>query len=200
MIRSSYPTIQAAARRCLIRSSPDATTSKASALSPLLEQASRKISVVPSLACIGNSSSSSISSSSASWTPPELALNPLEQRTALHQEQRRNFVWHAGLLEQQQVHDLETTIQEQMTLLANMISQLPLPATASTSGSDRQGSSSSTASTTAAACLERVEQVLQQEQVILRLCQEYQRLTGEDYEALPRPYCDESSTVLQMMA
>lgn len=201
MLRNSYPTIQAAARRCLIRSSPTA---------PVVEQATRRISIVPS--CSSSSVGSSTNSNSHNlawfslWTPPELRLSPQEQRTAAKQyqqqqqqqpsfqalhESRRTFVWHAGQMEAAEVSELERTIEAQMSLLAQLIQQLPQQQQQYQSNTGRSCDDNNTTQS----C---VEQILQQETIILNLCQDYQRLTGDEYEALPQPYCDESSTVLQM--
>ncbi|KAG7370526.1 hypothetical protein IV203_019096 [Nitzschia inconspicua] len=194
MIRSSYPTIRATARRCLIRSLPNQTTKIL--LPPLIEAASRRISVVPS--SVVNNASSSSGTFVSSWTPPELHLTPkecsllaLKQQHQLKQQQwgsRRSFVWHAGFVEQAEVEALETAIQSHMSLLAAMIQQLPAV--------NRECSNNSSSPS----CHEEtVKRILEQEKLILQLGQEYKRLTGEDYEALPQPNCDESSTVLPMM-
>ena len=121
------------------------------------------------------------------WSPPELRRN-----TGFHdQRQQRDFVWHAGFLEQAQVREIETAILSQRSELMQLIQQLP-----SSTAADSVESDSS--SVVPSRSCQIMEQILQQERRILQLCQEYQRLTGEDYEALPQPHCDESATVLKM--
>ncbi|KAG7344578.1 hypothetical protein IV203_022586 [Nitzschia inconspicua] len=202
MIRNSYPTIQATARRCLIRSLPNQTTKIL--LPPSIEAATRRISVVPS--SFVNNAGSSSDTFVSSWTPPELYLTPKECSLALKQHKlkqqhklikqqqqwgsRRSFVWHAGLVEQAEVEALETAIQSHMSLLAAMIQQLPAV---------NRECSNNISSTPLVCQEETMKRILQQEELILQLGQEYKRLTGEDYEALPKPNCDESSTVLPMM-
>jgi hypothetical protein len=183
MMRNSYPTIKALARRCSIRCIPD--RNMVIRIETLLEKASRSISVIPT-----NSTGNTLKPCSDAWMPPELKLSPQERYAALLQHQQtRNFAWHAGYLEQAKAKDLEETIQSQMTTLMEMIQQLPCTDTAD---------DASTAMLSC--CHDMVEQILQQEDHILRLCQDYQRLTGEEFESLPQPNCDESSTVLQMRA
>jgi hypothetical protein len=138
---------------------------------------------------------------SNSWTPPELKWSHQElpvSSAALpqRQQQTRNFVWHAGFLEQTEVKELEANIKLSMTTLEEMILQLPSEKATADTGSGNNNNITPTLS-----CYhDLMEQILQQENLILRLCQEYQRLTGEESDALPQPNCDESSTVLVMEA
>jgi hypothetical protein len=128
---------------------------------------------------------SGVSTKTDFWTPPEVRRN-----TQQLQPQERTFVWHAGHLEQQKVEEIETNIQRHTKHLMEMIQSLP---TMGSNGSDSQVATSNTN-----IALPLIEEILQHEQMILRLCNEYKRLTGEEYCSLPQPYCDDSSTVIRI--
>jgi hypothetical protein len=146
--------------------------------------------------------SSTSTTSFSSWIPPELALQPHQLR-----QQQRDFVWHAGFLQQEEVQELQADIHARMDQMKTMIQRLPPllfdsqnagavnPPLSFMSSSSAVAASSSSASSSRTSLVERI---LQQEQVILQLCQQYKQLTGEDYADLPEPDCDESATVLRM--
>mmetsp|Transcript_13729 Transcript_13729/g.23832 ORF Transcript_13729/g.23832 Transcript_13729/m.23832 type:complete len:182 (-) Transcript_13729:457-1002(-) len=128
-------------------------------------------------------------SSTTGWIPPEARNAALTATKQYHDhQQQRDFVWHAGFMEQEQVQELEKNIHTHMSQMMEMIQRL-----ASTTHSI-----TSAATATDDNRLWVVEQILQHEHMILQLCQEYKQLTGEDYEALPKPDCDESATVIRM--
>lgn len=64
---------------------------------------------------------------------------------------------------------------------------------------DRTNGGPSNAWTQPAVSLVLIETILQKEQEILSLSQEYKNLTGEDYGHLPEPGMDDSSTVRRMI-
>ena len=116
----------------------------------------------------------------SSWTPPELDLC---------NHTKRDFVWHAGHMEQHDADELQSSIHENMVEMMSIISKLPK----ATYGTNHPGTAG-----TASGCNPLVQRILQKEHTILNLCQQYQQLTGEEYDELPQPHCDESATVLKM--